>query len=103
ATVTLKLYYAINIDNGSLDNLSVSNATVQPLGKPQRFNANRNGRAYQVYEQQYALFPSDSGKLSIPAVTFQGQVLTSATTNFFGMQVPGFGTPTPVTAASNPL
>ena len=102
ATVTIKLYYAININNGALDNLVVAGATVQPLGKTQNYATTLNGANYQVYEQQYAIFPSKSGKLVIPSIAFQGQAIMPSMSNFFGMQVPGFGIPTPVTTASQP-
>ena len=102
-TVKVKLYYAVNLNGGSLDPLSVTGASVQPLGKEQKFSANLHGRNYQVYEQDYALFPSSSGTLTLPSIAFQGQVLTAGSSNFFGMNVPGFGMPTPVTAASDPV
>lgn len=103
ATVTVRIYYAMNLDSGGLDNLSAPGASVQPLGKPHQYDSQVNGRTYRVYEQQYALFPSDSGKLTIPAANFQGQAIVQNTTNIWGMPMPGFGTPTPVTAASNPV
>lgn len=103
ATLTVRIYYAINLDSGGLDNLAAPGASVQPLGKPHQYDTQMNGQSYRVYEQKFAVFPSDAGKLVIPPANFQGQAITQNSANIWGMPMPGFGVATPVVAASNPV
>ncbi len=80
---TVKVYIATNVNNASLTEpkLSDADAVIKKLGKDQRFDTNYLGRAYQVVERRYAIFPQQSGRLRISPVTFDGQVIQS----------PGFG------------
>lgn len=74
---TVRLYRAINIANASLSEPQISDAdvVVEKLGDDREFETTRNGRRYVVLERSYAVFPQQSGKLTISPVTFEGQLV----------------------------
>ncbi len=49
-------------------------AVVQKLGDDRNYEAERNGLRYRVVERSYAIFPQQSGRLTIPAIRFGAQV-----------------------------
>ena len=81
---TVKLYYAVNLSDGSLDEPSAGNAVVQKLGRDKQYTATLNGQAYHVLERDYALTPEQSGALTMPALNFRGSAVdNSDPTGFF--------------------
>lgn len=84
--VTLKLYYAINLTDGGLDELTAADAVVQKLGQDRSYDAERAGRRYRVLERRYAVTAEKSGTLQLPAVNFRGRALAGNDPNamFFG-------------------
>ena len=84
--VTLKLFYAINLTDGGLDELTVSDAVVQKLGQDRSYEAERAGRRYRVLERRYSVTAQKSGNLALPAVNFRGRALSGNDPNamFFG-------------------
>lgn len=81
---TVKLYYAVNLSDGSLDDPAVSDAVVQKLGRDKQYTATLNGKVYRVLERSYALTPEQSGTLTMPAVNFRGSAVdNSDPTGFF--------------------
>jgi len=52
----------------------VENAVVIPLGETQSRSVQRGGQRYGVIEQQFALFPEQSGKLTIPSISVTSSV-----------------------------
>lgn len=54
----------------------VSGAMMQDIGNRTYQRAGANGRSEWVIEQRYALFPQQSGSITIPAQTFQAVVTT---------------------------
>lgn len=79
----LRLFHAVNLLDGSLDEPAPQNALVERLGKDVSFEAHRNGRRYRVIERKYAMFPQASGEVLIPPVQFVGQI-ADATQRQFG-------------------
>ncbi len=73
--LTLKLYRAIDIQEGSLTVPGNSDLLVKSLGADKTYTEERQGRTWQVLERRYALFPQKSGEMVLPAAMFQGQVL----------------------------
>jgi BatD DUF11 like domain len=73
-TVTMKLYHALSIREGSLDEPKAPEVLVQKLGDDRSFETVVEGRRYGVIERQYALFPQKSGTVTIPPLTFTGKV-----------------------------
>lgn len=70
--LTLRLQQAINLDRRSISELEMDNAFVMPL-EQQSFQRTINGRPWLVHEVRYAIFPEQSGTLSIPAQSFSAR------------------------------
>lgn len=69
---TVKLYFSVDLTEGTLDEPSASGAVVQKLGRDKQYVATLNGSRYHVLERDYALTPEQSGSLDIPALGFRG-------------------------------
>lgn len=100
---TVRLFYAGDLNGGSLPNPDVADADLRQLGNDINYEAERNGRRYHVVERRYAVTPRHAGTLLVPSIEFQGEMLDHGNPNdpggFFN---PGglFGNTTPVTADS---
>lgn len=81
---TVKLYFAVNLSEGSLDEPAASGVVVQKLGRDKQYVATLGDRRYQVLERNYAVTPEQSGKLTLPALRFRGNAVdNSDPTGFF--------------------
>lgn len=90
----VKLYYAVNISNGALNEPNIDGVEVSRTGKDLNYDDQRGGRQYHVLERRYALIPQHAGKIEIPAASFQGQAIDRNDPNSF------FGSTTPVSASA---
>lgn len=99
AVLSVKLYYNTDLNSGNIDAPDIPDTSLRTLGDPQQYSAQVGGQQYRVYQQDFALFPSQAGKLDIPPITFQGQKVEQNYDRFFG-NMPGFGRMVPVTLAS---
>lgn len=79
----LKLYFAEEIQSGSLIPAKPKNFDLRPYGQQQNYSAQIEGKKYQVIEQQYMLTPKQAGKAIIPSMGFQGQVVSGNNNSFF--------------------
>ncbi len=71
AVLTLRIYHAIPLfSDGNLTPLLLDSARVEPLGNPRTFEQHINGVRHGVIEMRYAIYPQQSGLLTIPAQTF---------------------------------
>ncbi|WP_394561838.1 BatD family protein [Aquipseudomonas alcaligenes] len=69
--LTLRIYHSVSLyDDSSLTPLSMPNARVEQLGDPRTFETDVNGVRHGVIELRYAIFPQQSGELSIPSQEF---------------------------------
>jgi len=75
--MTLRLFTAAPLLEGTLDDPRVDGAVVTKLGEDREYDTRRNGREYQVVERSYSLSPERSGELRIPPVRFEGSVRTT--------------------------
>jgi hypothetical protein len=75
---TLQLYYRQPLMNGSFEGPDIDKALVERLGEDVRYTTRINGVEYQVVERRYAIFPEESGELTIPAVVFNGYLRTGS-------------------------
>jgi BatD DUF11 like domain len=84
--VTVKFFYAINLTDGGVEELSAADAVVQKLGQDRGYDTERAGRRYRVLERRYAVSAEKSGTLQLPALTFRGRALAGNDPNalFFG-------------------
>ncbi len=70
--LTLTLQQGIALDDRSVTELDLDNAYVKPLGQ-NSYQRSSGGRRWLVHEIRYAVFPEQSGTLTIPAQTFAGR------------------------------
>ena len=72
--LSIKIFYATELQSGRLTELDVADAVVQRLGDDKSYTALRHGKRYNVFERRYAIFPQHSGELTIPSLSFRGSV-----------------------------
>lgn len=88
AIYTLKLFHKVGIAQASLTEPELENAVVEKLGDDKNFNAQFNGENYTVTERRYAIFPQQSGSMTIAPLTLTAEVITGQRSRFDGF----FGT-----------
>jgi hypothetical protein len=70
--LTLRVQEAINLEDRSITELQLDNAFVHTL-EQQSFRRTINGRPWIVHEVRYAIFPEQSGTLTIPVQTYSAR------------------------------
>ncbi|WP_313731743.1 BatD family protein, partial [Pseudomonas sp.] len=71
AVLTLRIYHSVSLyDDSSLSPLQLENAKVEPLGESRTYEKEINGVRHGVIETRYAIYPQQSGNLSIAPLTF---------------------------------
>jgi hypothetical protein len=75
---TVKLYFSVDLSDGTLDEPAASGAVVQKLGRDKQYTATVNGSRYHVLERNYALTPEQSGELTMPELTFRGSAVDNS-------------------------
>ena len=73
-TYVLRVFYAVDVPEGTLSDPIITSASVERLGQDRRYQAQRAGRAYKVFERRYSIFPEQSGFMEIAPVEFNGVV-----------------------------
>ena len=74
--LSYRLYYSVNVDGLEAQPLELPNVTMETL-QDKRYRREINGRFYNVAEFSYAIFPQESGQLSIPSLLWQVKVTSS--------------------------
>jgi hypothetical protein len=77
-TLTLKLYFAVELKSGNLSEPKLTGATFEKVGKDKQSDSIINGKRYRVIEQTYAITPEESGDFTISAPLFSGDVLQAS-------------------------
>lgn len=72
---TVRLYFDDTIQSGELSAPTSADAVIEQLGEETRYQAMRNGRAYNVLERRYAIAPEKSGTVHIVPASFRGTTL----------------------------
>lgn len=72
---TLRYYHLGSLVRGNIDSPQFDGFMVERLQNQRSFERQVAGRTYRVYEWVYALYPQNSGTLSIPAQSFDGTLL----------------------------
>lgn len=74
---TVKVYRAVATRQPRLSEPSIGGVEVliEPAGDERSYESILNGKAYNVVERIYALFPQESGKISIEPARFEARVL----------------------------
>lgn len=76
AILTLSVYHSLALyDDSRLSPLEIAEARVEPLGPQRTYETMIGGVRHGVIETRYALFPQQSGELSIPALLFSATAL----------------------------
>ncbi|MEW5009546.1 MAG: BatD family protein [Cycloclasticus sp.] len=74
---TVRLFQRISLAKASLTEPQVDNAIIEKLAEDAQFNTQVNGVNYTVVERKYAIFPQQSGPLTIAPLTLTAQVASS--------------------------
>ncbi|HST28715.1 MAG TPA: BatD family protein, partial [Rudaea sp.] len=93
--LTVKLYFAVNLVDGNLEDPQVKGAVVRKLGQDSRYGAQVGNRSYNVVERHYALTPENNGVLTVPPVLFRGHAMDGSGSGFFFNQGRAIGTQSP--------
>lgn len=84
AILTLRIYHSVSLYNdSSLTPLQMNDARIEQLGEPRTYEKLINGVRHGVIELRYAIFPQQSGEITIPALQFSA-TLASNGFNPFG-------------------
>lgn len=70
---TVRLFYAVQLLEGQLDEPQPDGARIQRLGNDASYQRTIGGRRYQVVERRYTLAAERSGRLEIPPPRFRGR------------------------------
>ena len=81
--LTVKLFYALNLTDGNLDDPKVEGLVVRKLGQDSNYTAEVDRRRYRVVERHYAISAEKSGALEIPAIAFRGHAFGPGDLNSF--------------------
>jgi hypothetical protein len=93
--LTVKLYFAVNLTDGNLDDPKAQGAVVHKLGQDSRYRAQVGSRSYNVVERHYALTPENNGTLTVPPVVFRGHAMDANGGGFFFNQGRAIGAQSP--------
>jgi BatD DUF11 like domain len=81
--LNVKLYYALNLTEGTLDEPQGDGLVVHKLGQDSNYIAEVEGRRYHVLERHYAIQPEKSGALALAAIGFRGRAINPNDFNSF--------------------
>src|SRR5262249_20851045 len=81
--LTVKLYYAMSLIDGNLDDPGPEVRVVRTCGKESIYAAGVAGRRYRVVERHYAVSAENSGALALPPIVFRGRGLDPGDVNSF--------------------
>lgn len=94
---TIRLYYAVQLLGGELDEPSGDGMQVRRMGQDANYSRQIGGRRYNVVERRYAIAPERSGRLVIRGVIFRGRTASA------GQHSPFFSQGTPLTTGSEEI
>ena len=80
----VRLYYAVPLISGQLDQDPPEGATLQRVGEDLQYQRELGGRRYTVVERRFLLIPERSGTLTIPGARFQGRGVGGFFDELFG-------------------
>ncbi|MSR16027.1 MAG: protein BatD [Gammaproteobacteria bacterium] len=89
-TYTIRLWRRFELSNASLSEPRLNkDAIVRPLGEDRHLSMEKNGKAYEVIERRFVIFPQVSGDTEIAPATVTAQVVTRGFSLFdmFGQSV----------------
>lgn len=81
--VTLKLFYALNLTDGVVEEPHGEGLVAHKLGQDAAYTADIEGKRYHVLERHYALSAEKSGALTLAPVLFRGHAVNPNDINSF--------------------
>jgi hypothetical protein len=78
-TLTIKLHIGIQLQRGSLTEPSLTNATIEQIGKDIESDGIVKGKRYRIIERTYAITPEQSGEFTLNTPMFSGDVMVQST------------------------
>lgn len=72
--LTVRVFQSVPLDDMNITELEFDNASVHKLGQT-KSQREINGVAYQIHELRYAIFPQQSGELTVPEIVFTAREL----------------------------
>ncbi|MGE8496818.1 MAG: BatD family protein [Pseudomonas sp.] len=104
AVLTLRIYHSVSLyDDSSLTPLEMPEARIESLGEPRTYEKDINGIRHGVIELRYAVFPQQSGDLTIPSQMFSATTVERARSNDYMPFGPRPGKVTRVRSPEIPL
>ena len=82
--LTVRLYYAVPLVSGELDQPEPQGATLRKVGQDLQFSQEMGGRRYNVVERKYLLIGERSGRVVLPGARFRGQGVGGFFDDLFG-------------------
>ncbi len=70
--LVVQLFHRIRLSNALLTELELDNAVIEKLGNDSHYSKVIGKHRYNVIERHYAIYPQQSGSLTIPSLTFSG-------------------------------
>ncbi len=81
--VTVKLYYALDLSDGNLEDPHGEGLNSRKLGQDAGYQADVEGRRYRVLERHYALTAEKSGTATMAPIVFRGHAVNRNDMNSF--------------------
>ena len=72
---TFRLYYRVKMSNARKGLPEFDGFLKEDLGEGRSYRKVLNGKEWEVYEENYALFPTKAGKIELSQATFMGDIL----------------------------
>ena len=82
--LTLRLYYAVPLVSGELEQPEPAGATLRKVGEDLQYAREAGGRRYNVVERRYLLIAEHSGAVTLPGARFNGQGVGGFFDDMFG-------------------
>ncbi|HEX7917003.1 BatD family protein, partial [Rudaea sp.] len=80
---TVKLYFALNLTDGNLEDPHGDGINAHKLGQDSSYTAEVEGRRYRVLERHYALSAEKSGTATLAPLAFRGHAVNPNDVNSF--------------------
>jgi len=80
--ITIRVYQSVGLNQAQLSEPKAEHAIVERLGDDSTYQKRDSGRTWQVTERHYALFPQQSGHVTIDPVQLDGTVMMNSASFF---------------------
>lgn len=81
---TLRLFRKVNITQARLSEPELEDAVIEKIGEDRNYNTQYAGDNYVVTERQYAIFPQQSGSVTIPPIELTAEIIVNSRSRFNG-------------------